>query len=235
MDQSMRARGVVAEATGTAFLLATVVGSGIMGDRLSAGNAAIALLANSLATGAVLAVLILTCGPISGGHFNPLVTVSGVVEGQLAWRPAAVYIVAQFLGAVAGVAAAHVMFSEPLLSVSAHERSGAAQVFSESVATFGLLTVITVVSRSRASAVPLVVSAYIVAAYWFTSSTSFANPAVTVARALTDTFTGIRPIDVPGFLTGQIAGAAASMMMCRPLTADASRAKAEFGSQSTPS
>jgi glycerol uptake facilitator-like aquaporin len=197
------------------FLLATVVGSGIMGERLSEGNVAIALLANSLATGAALAVLILAYAPVSGAHFNPAVTMVEALRGRLSAARAFGYIVAQVLGAFAGVVVAHVMFSEPLLMASTHERSGVAHIFSEFVATFGLVTVIAQISRTRASAVPFAVGAYIAAAYWFTSSTSFANPAVTVARAFTNTFAGIRPADVPGFLAGQVAGALAAMMVSR--------------------
>jgi glycerol uptake facilitator-like aquaporin len=217
-------RAVASEAAGTAFLLATVVGSGIMGERLAGGNVAIALLANSLATGTALAVLILAYGPISGAHFNPLVTMSEAVQGRLPWTRAWNYVVAQLVGAVGGVVAAHMMFSEPLLAVSMRVRSGGAQVFSESVATFGLLTVIANISRTRLTAVPFAVGAYIIAAYWFTSSTSFANPAVTIARAFTDTFAGIRPVDVPGFLAGQMAGAVAAILMCRWLAARDPRA-----------
>jgi glycerol uptake facilitator-like aquaporin len=186
-----------------------------MGERLAGGNVAIALLANSLATGAALAALILTYGPISGAHFNPLVTMIDAVQGRLSGAQAVSYVFAQLLGAFTGVMVAHVMFSEPLLLASTHERSGAAQVFSESVATFGLVTVIAGVSRSRPSAVPFAVGAYIVAAYWFTSSTSFANPAVTVARAFTNTFAGIRPADVPAFVLAQIIGAASAAALFR--------------------
>ena len=233
MDQPLDTRGVVAEAMGTSILLAAVVGSGIMGERLAGGNVAIALLANSLATGAALAALILACGPISGAHFNPVVTMVEAVQGRLPPRQAVSYVLAQVLGAFAGVIAAHVMFSEPLLVASTHERSGFAQMFSEFVATFGLVTVIFTVSRSRASAVPFAVAAYIVAAYWFTSSTSFANPAVTAARALTNTFTGIRPADVPAFLVGQVGGAVASMVVCRWLAGGARRRQIEFESGAT--
>jgi len=233
MDQPLDTRGVVAEAMGTSILLAAVVGSGIMGERLAGGNVAIALLANSLATGAALAALILACGPISGAHFNPVVTMVEAVQGRLPPRQAVSYVLAQVLGAFAGVIAAHVMFSEPLLVASTHERSGVAQMFSEFVATFGLVTVIFTVSRSRASAVPFAVAAYIVAAYWFTSSTSFANPAVTAARALTNTFTGIRPADVPAFLVGQVGGAVASMVVCRWLTGGERRRQIEVESGAT--
>jgi glycerol uptake facilitator-like aquaporin len=214
------------------FLLAAVVGSGIMGERLAGGNVAIALLANSLATGGALGALILTFAPLSGAHFNPAVTMVEALQGRLPAARAFSYVVAQMLGAFSGVIVAHVMFSEPLLLASGHERSGAAQMFSEFVATFGLVTVIASVSRSRASAVPFAVAAYIVAAYWFTSSTSFANPAVTVARAFTNTFAGIRPADVAGFLAGQAAGAFAAMAVCRWLAAGA-RTEVELDSRVT--
>lgn len=215
MSPPHTARALVAEAVGTAFLLAAVVGSGIMGDRLAGGNVAIALLANTLATGAALVALILTFGPVSGGHFNPVVTVADASQGGLPWNCVGGYILAQVSGAFAGVAAAHVMFAEPVLSVSTHVRSGGSQIFSEFVATFGLVSVIWGVSRQRAAVVPFAVAAYITAAYWFTASTSFANPAVTLARAFTNTFTGIRPADVPGFLVGQIAGAMLSTLLFR--------------------
>jgi glycerol uptake facilitator-like aquaporin len=215
MRPSSYARAVVAEAVGTAFLLAAVVGSGIMGERLAAGNVAIALLANTLATGAALVALILTFGPVSGGHFNPAVTIADASQGGLPWNRVAGYLVAQVAGAFLGVAAAHVMFSEPIFAASLHNRSGAAQIVSEFVATFGLLAVIWGVSRSRATVVPFAVAAYITAAYWFTASTSFANPAVTLARGFTNTFAGIRPADVPGFLAGQIAGATSATLIFR--------------------
>ena len=211
-------RAFVSEAAGTSLLLATVVGSGIMGDRLSAGNVAIALLANTLATGAALVALILTFGPISGAHFNPAVTIADASQGGLAWRSVPVYVVAQIIGAVLGVWAAHLMFDERLFMVSTHVRSGSAQVFSEFVATFGLLSVIWGCVRRRPDAVPFAVGAYITAAYWFTASTSFANPAVTIARAFTDTFAGIRPADVIPFVVAQFAGAAVATMTFRWLT-----------------
>jgi glycerol uptake facilitator-like aquaporin len=209
------ARRAVAEALGTAFLLAAVVGSGIMGERLAGGNIAIALLANSIATGAALVTLILTFGPISGAHFNPAVTLVDASQGGLAWREVPVYISAQVLGAFAGVATAHLMFGEPRFSASHHVRAGNAQLFSEFVATFGLLSVIWGCARLRSSAVPFAVGAYITAAYWFTSSTSFANPAVTLARSASDTFAGIRPADAPGFIVAQLAGAAAATLLFR--------------------
>jgi len=225
MHVDMRRR-LVAEAVGTALLLATVVGSGIMGERLAAGNVAVALLANAVATGAALVALILTFGPISGAHFNPAVTLADASQGGLRWRAVPGYIVAQAGGAVLGVLAAHVMFGLPLVMVSRHARSGSAQMFSEFVATFGLLSVIWGCSRRRSGAVPFAVAAYITAAYWFTASTSFANPAVTLARALTDTFAGIAPADVPGFIVGQMFGALCATALFRwlvptlPQTAD---------------
>jgi len=204
---------MAAEFTGTLFLLAAVVGSGIMGERLAGGNVAIALLANSLATGAALVALILTFGSISGAHFNPAVTLADAWLGKTAGRDAVAYIGAQMAGAIAGVAAAHLMFGEPLLLASTHARHGAAQLFSEFIATFGLLSVIWGCSRARPAAVPYAVGCYIVGAYWFTSSTSFANPAVTLARALTNTFAGIRPADVVGFVVAQLAGALAASLL----------------------
>jgi glycerol uptake facilitator-like aquaporin len=209
------ARRAVAEALGTAFLLAAVVGSGIMGARLAGGNVAIALLANTLATGAMLVALILTFGPISGGHFNPAVTLADASQGGLAWREVPVYIAAQIAGAFAGVAAAHLMFGQPLFFASRQVRSGGPQLFSEFIATFGLLSVIWGCARLRSPAVPFAVGAYITGAYWFTSSTSFANPAVTLARAASDTFAGIRPADATGFIVAQFAGAAAATLLFR--------------------
>lgn len=211
-------RRIVAESLGAAMLLAAVVGSGIMGERLAGGNVAIALLANTLATGAALLALILTFGPISGAHFNPVVTLADAWQGGLSWREVPAYITAQITGAFAGVAAAHLMFGLPLFFASRHQRAGSAQMFGEFVATFGLLAVIRGCAgvRSRSSlfaAVPLAVAAYISAAYWFTSSTSFANPAVTLARSMSDTFAGIRPLDVPGFILAQLGGAGAATLL----------------------
>lgn len=206
-------RRLVAEALGTALLLVAVVGSGIMGDRLAGGNVAIALLANTIATGAALVVLILTFGPISGAHFNPVVTVADASQGGIPWRLVPGYCVAQLSGAALGVVVAHLMFELPLLQVSTHARAGTAQAFSEFVATFGLLAVIWSCSRRRAETVPFAVGLYITAAYWFTASTSFANPAVTVARAITDTFAGIRPADVPAFIAAQAVGATVATML----------------------
>jgi glycerol uptake facilitator-like aquaporin len=201
------ARRATAEAVGTAMLLAAVVGSGIMGERLAGGNVAIALLANTVATGAALVALILTFGPVSGAHFNPAVTIADASLGGIGWREVPVYIAAQIAGAFAGVGAADLMFGLPIFFASRHERSGPAQLFSEFIATFGLLAVIWGCSRRRSTAVPFAVGAYITAAYWFTASTSFANPAVTIARSASDTFAGIRPADVPGFIVAQMLGA----------------------------
>jgi glycerol uptake facilitator-like aquaporin len=212
----MLLKKVIAEALGTGLLLATVVGSGIMGEQLAGGNVAIALLANTLATGAGLVALILTFGPVSGAHFNPAVTLAEASQGGLPWREVPGYIGAQVAGAFGGVAVAHVMFSQPaLFFASHHERSGLAQMVSEFVATFGLLAVIQGCARHRPAFVPFAVGAYITAAYWFTSSTSFANPAVTLARAASDTFAGIRPVDAPGFVVAQLAGAATSTLLFR--------------------
>jgi glycerol uptake facilitator-like aquaporin len=209
------ARKIVAEAVGTALLLAAVVGSGIMGERLAQGNIAIALLANTIATGAALIALILTFGPISGAHFNPAVTVCDAALGGIAWRSVPGYVCAQVVGAFAGVASAHAMFGLSVFAISQHNRSGLSQQFSEFIATFGLLAVIWGCVRFRTSAVPFAVGAYITAAYWFTASTSFANPAVTLARSVTDTFSGIRPVDVPGFAVAQFIGAAAATLLFR--------------------
>lgn len=208
-------RRFVSEFVGTAFLLAAVVGSGIMGERLSGGNVAIALLTNTLATGAALVALILTFGPISGAHFNPAVTVCDAILGGISWAMVPGYIAAQVTGALAGVASAHAMFGLDIFELSQHIRSGPPQLFSEFIATFGLLATIWGVVRSRPSAVPFAVGAYITGAYWFTASTSFANPAVTLARSFTNTFAGIRPQDAPGFIVVQFLGAAAGTLLFR--------------------
>jgi glycerol uptake facilitator-like aquaporin len=200
-------QAVASEFIGTAMLLATVVGSGIMGERLAGGNVAVALLANTLATGAALIALIATFVPRSGAHFNPLVTFTEVALKRMGWATAGAYLVAQVLGAIAGVMAAHYMFELPLLMESTHIRTGPHQWWSEAVASFGLLTVILNVAKTRPDFVPVTVGSYITAAYWFTASTSFANPAVTIARSLTDTFSGIRPTDAPGFILAQLVGA----------------------------
>lgn len=208
-------RRLVAEALGTALLLAVVIGSGIMAERLAGGNVAIALLANTIATGAGLVALILMFGAISGAHFNPAVTLSQAWQRNMPAAEVLPYIAVQVAGAFAGVAAAHGMFDEALFFASEHVRSGPAQWWSEFIATFGLVGVIIGCSRSRPSITPFAVATYITAAYWFTSSTSFANPAVTLARAASNTFAGIRPADVPGFVLAQLAGmAAATALFC---------------------
>ncbi len=206
---------VVAELLGTAFLLATVVGSGIMAEKLAGGNVAIALLANTIATGAGLVALILAFGPISGAHFNPAVTLADASQGGLAWREVPAYVLAQVAGAFAGVALAHVMFAHALFAASTHARGTSAEIVSDFIATFGLLSIIWGVARRRSEAVPYAVGAYITAAYWFTASTSFANPAVTLARAATDTFAGIRPADAPAFIVAQLGGAFAATALFR--------------------
>ena len=203
-------RRVVAEFLGTAFLLAAVVGSGIMGERLAGGNVAVALLANAVATGAGLLALIITFGPISGAHFNPAVTLVSAMNRDFRWADVPPYLLAQFTGGIAGVWVAHTMFGLAAFSFSHHERSGFSQAFSEFVATFGLLAVIVCGGRHRPAAVPMGVAAYVTAGYWFTASTALANPAVTVARSLTDTFSGIRPADVPAFIAAQLLAAAAA-------------------------
>jgi len=212
-------RRLAAEGIGTALLLAAIIGSGIMGDQLAGGNTAVALLANTLATGAALVALILTFGPICGAHYNPLVSVAEAIWGRLAWREVPLYAVVQVAGAFAGVAAAHLMFGHELYSASQHVRAGLPQVWSEFVATFGLICVILGTARTRPAAVPFAVAAFITAAYWFTASTSFANPAVTLARAASDTFAGILANDVPGFLAGQVLGAAAAIVTMKWLIA----------------
>jgi glycerol uptake facilitator-like aquaporin len=206
---------VVSEFLGTLFLVAAVVGSGIMGERLADGNVAVALLANTLATGASLIALILTFGPISGAHFNPAVTLADAWEGGIPWQEAPQYIVAQILGGIVGTIVAHLMFGLPIISLSQHARSGPSQWFSEFVASFGLLSVIWGCSRTRSTVIPFAVGAYITAAYWFTASTSFANPAVTIARCLSNTFAGIRVVDVPWFVCAQLLGAFAATVVFR--------------------
>lgn len=203
-------RRLTAEAFGTAILVATVVGSGIMAERLT-GDVALALLGNTIPTGAILVVLIAILGPISGAHFNPVVSLVAALRGALGWRGAALYGAAQIAGGIAGTMVAHLMFEAPLLQVASQVRSGGAQWFSEGVASFGLILVILAGLRFQKAAIPALVGLYITAAYWFTASTSFANPAVTIARMLTDTFSGIRPVDAPGFILAQIAGALAAL------------------------
>ena len=204
-----------AEFLGTAFLLAVVVGSGIMGERLANGNKAVALLANSLATGSGLVFLILTFAPVSGAHFNPVVTLSGFLQKNISLREMLIYLLMQICGAFAGTAMANLMFELPLFFASHNNRTGSAQVFSEFLATFGLLAVILSVVKFRVSVAPFAVAAYITSAYWFTSSTSFANPAVTLARTMTDTFAGIRAVDAPPFIIAQFAGAIAAIFLFR--------------------
>jgi glycerol uptake facilitator-like aquaporin len=203
-------RRVLAETLGSAWLLATIVGSGIMAERLSLGNDGVALLANSLATGGSLFVLITIFGPLSGAHFNPAVSLVFALRRELGWRLAGAYVAAQLVGAVLGVLTAHAMFAEPIWQVSTKLRAGPAQAFSEAVATFGLIGAILGALRFRPGATPAAVSLYIVAAYWFTASTSFANPAVTFARALSNTFAGIAPSSAPAFIAAQLIGAAAA-------------------------
>ncbi len=209
------ARRTAAEFLGTAFLVAAVIGSGIMADRLSNGNVALALLANTIATGAALVALIAAFGPISGAHLNPVVSLMDAMEKGLSWGETPYYVLGQILGGIFGTVLAHLMFGLPIISLSHHVRSGPAQVFSEFVATFGLVSIIWGCSRRRPDAIPFVVGAYIMAAYWFTASTSFANPAVTIARCLSDTFAGIRPADVPWFVLAQFLGGIAATMVFR--------------------
>jgi glycerol uptake facilitator-like aquaporin len=215
MKFSLGAR-LTAEFIGTAFLVAAVVGSGVMGERLAGGNVAIALLANTIATGAALVALILAFGVISGAHFNPVVTLADAIEGGQSWTDASAYVAVQIVGGIVGAVMAHLMFGLSVVSISLHARPGWALALSEFVATFGLLSVILGCSR-RASAVPFAVAAYITAAYWFTASTSFANPAVTIARSLSNTFSGIRPVDVPLFIAAQIVGGLAATFLFRRL------------------
>jgi glycerol uptake facilitator-like aquaporin len=209
------AKRVVAEALGTLFLLAAVVGSGIMAERLAGGNMALALLANTVATGAALCALIISFAPMSGAHFNPVVTLSFALRRELVWQDVPLYLLAQVVGGIGGVVTANLMFGLPAVFMSNHPRTGTAQLFSEFVATFGLVSVILAASRSQVAVVAIAVGAYIGAAYWFTASTSFANPAVTVSRSLSDTFAGIRPVDAPGFVLAQLAGGMAATVLFR--------------------
>ncbi len=213
------ARQLVAEGLGTAFLLATVVGSGIMGERLADGNVALALLGNTIATGAILAVLILVFGAISGANFNPAVTLAFRLRGEIGRGAAGAYVVVQIISGLMGTWAAHIMFAEPLLQVSTTLRSGFPQWTAEFIAAFGLVATILGCLRARPEAVPYAVGLFITAGYWFTASTSFANPAVTIARSLTDTFSGIRPVDAPGFIVAQLLGATAATLVFRWLLA----------------
>lgn len=217
MPASPRSRRLFAEGLGTAFLLATVIGSGVMGAKLSGGNSALALLGNTLPTGAILVVLILIFGPISGAHFNPAVTLALTLRGELSWREAPAYIGVQVVGAVLGVWAAHVMFELPVWQLSTTARGGLGQCFAEAVATFGLLLAIFGCVAVAPAATPYAVGLYITAAYWFTSSTSFANPAVTLARGLSDTFAGIAPPSVPLFICSQLIGAGAALLAAERL------------------
>jgi glycerol uptake facilitator-like aquaporin len=216
------AKRAFAEWLGTAFLLAAVVGSGIMAQKLSGGNVALALLCNTIATGAILVVLILMLAPISGAHLNPAVTLAFALRGETPWTEAATYLVAQVAGAIAGVGIAHLMFGLPAFQFSVTERSGAGQWLAEAVATFGLLSTILGVGYRTPTAVPYAVGLYITSAYWFTSSTSFANPAVTVARSLSDTFAGIAPRDIPAFIVAQFIGAGLAVLLARWLWSGAS-------------
>jgi glycerol uptake facilitator-like aquaporin len=206
---------VAAEYLGTAFLVAAVVGSGIMAERLAGGNVALALLANTIATGAALVALIFAFGSMSGAHFNPAVTIADAIEGGLSWAETLPYLAVQVAGGISGTLVANAMFGLPFISISRHVRGGASQLLSEFVATFGLLCVIWGCSRSQPRATPVAVAAYITSAYWFTASTSFANPAVTIARTLSDSFAGIRPGDVVGFIAAQLVGAIAATMIFR--------------------
>ena len=225
---SSLSRRLVAEFLGTALLVAAVVGSGIMGERLAGGNVAIALLANTIATGAALVALILTFEPISGAHFNPAVSLAEALDRKIAWNEAAAYMLVQIVGGICGAVAAHLMFRLPYISFSQHIRSGPAIAFSEFVATFGLLAVIRGSSALGLKVVAFAVAAWITAAYWFTASTSFANPAVTIARSLSDTFSGIRPADAPFFILAQIAGALAATFLFRWLALSGSGGSAGF-------
>jgi glycerol uptake facilitator-like aquaporin len=212
MNQTLTRR-VVAEVLGTSFLLAAVVGSGIMAERLAGGNIALALMANTIATGAALLALILTFGSISGAHFNPIVSLAALIERGIDWKVFAIYCCAQIAGAIAGVVLANKMFGLPAITLSQHTRGGPELLLSEFVASFGLVMVIAGSARSRYNAVAFAVAAYISAAYWFTPSTSFANPAVTIARSLSDTFTGIAPGNVAGFIVAQIVGGVAATVL----------------------
>lgn len=227
VQDSTRGQRLGAEFLGTAFLLATVIGSGIMGERLAGGNVAIALLGNTIPTGAILFVLITMLGPISGAHFNPAVTMTFLLRKEIGPADAGGYILVQVAGAVIGVLAAHLMFDEALLQISTKLRAGPSQWFSEWVATFGLVATILLTLRAKRAAVPLAVGLYITAAYWFTASTSFANPAVTLARSLSNTFAGIRPTDVGPFVVAQLIGAVSALYLCRALLWRAAKQPAE--------
>jgi glycerol uptake facilitator-like aquaporin len=225
MEPHAPAQRLGAEALGTAFLLATVIGSGIMGERLAGGNEALALLGNTLPTGAMLFVLITMLGPISGAHLNPAVTAVFLLQRKIELREAGGFVLAQIAGGIIGVWAAHLMFDEAVLQLSAKVRTGPSQWFAEWVAAFGLVLTVLLTFRAWTDAVPTAVGLYITAAYWFTASTSFANPAVTVARAFSNTFAGIRPVDVPPFVLAQMLGAISALYVCRALLADKPRAR----------
>jgi glycerol uptake facilitator-like aquaporin len=216
-------RMLFAEFLGTAFLLATVVGSGIMAEQLAGGSVAIALLGNTLPTGAILVVLITMLGPISGAHFNPAVSMVFALKGDIGRVRCAQYVLVQILGGIVGVWAAHLMFDDSLIQLSTKVRSGPSQWFAQGIATFGLVFTILATLRARPDAVAMAVGLYITAAYWFTASTSFANPAVTIARSLSDTFAGIRPVDAPGFVMSQIIAAFVAWLICRWLLEGQSR------------
>ena len=217
MNQHSLSSALLAEWLGTALLLATVIGSGIMAETLAGGNVAIALLGNTIATGAILIVLITMLGPISGAHFNPAVSLVFAMKGDISWPRCGAFIVVQIIGGIVGMLAAHFMFEEPIFQLSQKLRTGEAQWFSEGVATFGLMLTILATLRARPSAVPMAVGLYITAAYWFTASTSFANPAVTIARSLTDTFSGIFPGHAPMFIVAQFIGAVIALAVCNKL------------------
>jgi glycerol uptake facilitator-like aquaporin len=215
MPGTSRSRRLLAEALGTGLLLATVIGSGIMGAKLAGGNAALALLANTLPTGAILVVLILIFGPVSGAHFNPAVTLAFAMRGELPWHDLLAYVAVQVVGATAGVWLAHAMFELPVWQLSTTVRSGSGQWLAEMVASFGLLLAILGCVAVAPSSIAYAVGLFITAAYWFTASTSFANPAVTIARSLSDTFAGIAPQNVPAFIAAQLAGAVAALPVAR--------------------
>ncbi|MEO0400657.1 MAG: MIP/aquaporin family protein [Pseudomonadota bacterium] len=225
---------LAAEALGTAFLLTTVIGSGIMGETLAGGNVALALLGNTLATGAILVVLILIFGPVSGAHFNPAVTFGFLLRREITTADAVAYTAAQIIGGIIGVIVAHIMFDAPLIAFSETERAGLGQLTGEAVATLGLLLTIFGCVRFRPDAVAFAVGLFITAGYWFTSSTSFANPAVTLARTLSDTFAGIRPVDAPAFILVQLAAAALAVIAARALFDEKNKDVAEGGRGNRP-
>ena len=217
MPESSLNQKLGAEFLGTAFLLSAVVGSGIMAEKLAGGNVAVALLCNTIPTGAILFVLITMLGPISGAHFNPAVTFTFLLKGDIGTRDAGAFVVVQIIGGIVGVLAAHAMFDDSILQISTKARAGGGQWFSEWVATFGLVATILLTLRANAAAVPTAVGLYITSAYWFTASTSFANPAVTIARSFSDTFAGISPMHMPAFIVAQLVGAACALAVCRAL------------------